>query len=174
VVSAACCSGGLGKNRVRWCLRRGSTALRNARGLSGAYAVGLPVFLNTFLNARATALASYFTSSYHLRLFSNNLAPTPATPLSSFVEASYTGYSPVSMSGLVGAPSKLADGRYQCSITPQTFQCTGGAGQLVYGWYIDDGSNCHLAQAFPAPVNLVPGAPYVLQIALQEISQSIL
>jgi hypothetical protein len=133
-----------------------------------------PVLGNALLSDRAATLAAVLNASHKLKLFANSLTPNPATPLASFVEATFAGYQGVALDSQFGAPTKVQDGQYQISTPFFTFTCSGGSGQLVYGWYIDDSVNMRLAQAFDTPVTIAPGSPYMLQIQPQEISQSIL
>lgn len=133
-----------------------------------------PVLSNQMLADRAGTLATYLNTAHKLKLFQNNIAPTPATPLASFVEANFPGYIGIDLTNQFGAPSKVTDGQYQIATPFFTFTCSSGSGQVVYGWWIDDGTNQKMSQAFDTPVTIAPGSPYLLQIQPQEISQSIL
>lgn len=134
----------------------------------------MPVLSNPLLTARATSLAALLNAGHKLKLFSNALTPTPATPLSAFVEASFAGYIGVDLTNQFGAPTKVVDGQWQIATPFFTFTCTAAPGQTIYGWWIDDGTNVKMSQAFDAAVNIAVGSPYMLQIQPQEISQSIL
>jgi hypothetical protein len=133
-----------------------------------------PVLGNQALTDRAGTLAAYLNVSHKLKLFVNALTVTPATPFASFVEASFTGYAAVDLAGQFTGPTKIQDGQFQITTPFYTFSCTGGAGQTVYGWWIDDGTSMKLAQTFDTPISITPGSPYTLQVQPQEISQSIL
>jgi len=134
----------------------------------------VPVLSNPLLDARAGTLATLLNSGHTLRLFQNNLTPTPATSLGSFTESTFTGYAAVSLSGQFGSPTFVTDGQYQIASGTYTFSCTGGSSQTIYGWYIDDGSNVKMSQRLDTPVTISSGGNYTLQVRPQEISQSIL
>lgn len=135
----------------------------------------MPCLGNQMCLDRCGTLATYLNGGGHkLKLFANNFLPTPASPIASFVEATFQGYLGVDLTNQFGAAAKVQDGQYQTSTPFFTFNCTGGAGQQIFGWWVDDGANMKLAQSFDAPITITPGSPYQLQIQPQEISQSIL
>ena len=119
-------------------------------------------------------MATLLNAGHKLKLFVNNILPTPATPLGAFTEASFPGYLAADLAGAFGAPVKVQDGQYQIATGFFTFTCTAAPGQTVYGWWIDDAANVKMAQAFDSPVSIAVGSPYMLQVQPQEISQSIL
>lgn len=132
------------------------------------------LFSNPFLLGRATTLRSFLNAGLHLRLFTNSLTPTPATPLSAFTEATFTGYASIPLSGQFGVPVLLTDGLWQIDSGVLTWSCTGGPGQTINGWYIDDGSQMLACQLLDTPIVLGSGGVYTLEIRPQEVTQSIL
>ena len=132
------------------------------------------LFSNALLLARATTLRSFLNTGLNLRLFTNSLTPTPATPLSAFTEATFTGYTPLSLSGQFGPPILVTDGLWQIDSGVLTWSCTGGSGETINGWYLDDGTQMLACQLLDTPVVIGSGGVYTLEIRPQEIAQSIL
>jgi hypothetical protein len=117
-------------------------------------AAALPVASNYFLSARATTLQTLLNSGQTLRLFQNNFSPTPASVLASFTEASYSGYAGLSLSAAFGAPTKIVDGEYQIASANQTFNGPASGSQVVYGWYVSDGTGVQFSGLFSSPVTM--------------------
>lgn len=106
--------------------------------------------LDAELDTLANIIGALLTGST-MHLFDNNVTIGTATLVASLNEASFAGYSSVS---LVGWSSPLIDGTnhaYTIPTTP-TFTPTapGGSGNL-YGYWIDKGSDFIGAQNFPTP-----------------------
>lgn len=136
-----------------------------------------PLYGNTLLEARANSLAAIFnglSTLYTLRLFQNIFLPTPATPLSSFVQSTFPGYAPIGLAGSFGSAVRVQDGQWEISSPIFGFGNTGSSSATVQGWYIDDGTNMVACQAFTTPVTITAGGTYTFQLRPQEISQSIL
>lgn len=132
-----------------------------------------PVASNYFLQARATTLQTLLNSSQTLRLFSNNLNPTPANVLTDFTEATYAGYAGVSLNGQFGAPTKVQDGEYQIASGTYTFNGPATGSQTIYGWYISDGTGVNFSGVFPAPITMTSGVSFTLQISPQTWAYSV-
>jgi len=111
---------------------------------------------------------------HRLRLFSNDITPTPGTLLDAFVEATYAGYTVKDPSGTWGAIYKVLNGLYQTDGTVFNYAATAGADQTVYGWYIDDGVVVRLSRRFNAPILMKPDVTFSLQIFPQGFATSIL
>lgn len=77
---------------------------------------------------------------WQLRMWTNDLTPTAATVLGDLVEATFTGYTRLTMdraSWLIGEP---ADGCVHATwgAYAQTWYCTGGPVETIYGYaYVD-------------------------------------
>jgi len=133
-----------------------------------------PLLSDPLLQSRAGTLQTLLNSGHTLRLFQNAITPTPATPLSSFTECTFTGYASISLASAFGTPTQVTSGQWQTQAAPFTFSCTGGSAQTIYGWYVDDGTNMVMCQLLDSPFTISSGLQFVLQVAPQEISQSIL
>lgn len=136
--------------------------------------MALPLYSDFILNARAATLQTILNSGHTLHLFSNNFPPTPATPLSSFIECTFGGYVPLSLAGLFTGPTQVQPGQWQLDSGLLSFPCSMSPGQTIYGWWIDDGTNLVACQLIDAPFAIAPGLTYFLLLRPQEISQSIL
>jgi hypothetical protein len=135
--------------------------------------MGVAVASNALLDARAGTLRTLLNSSHTLRLFKNNFTPTPASILSAFTQADFTGYASVSLASQFGAQTKIVDGEYQINSGTYTFTWTGGSDQTVYGWYIDDGTDVKFSQTFPSAILMTTGVSFTLQVNPQEWAFSI-
>jgi hypothetical protein len=83
-------------------------------------------------------------STAKLRLFKSNTTPSNATVLSDLTEATFAGYSAISLSGWSAAvvTAHVA----QSDPSPGTFTITSGT-QAIYGWYVTDSGNTKLLWA---------------------------
>jgi hypothetical protein len=108
---------------------------------------------NDFLAALTTRPAAALMTTPTVHLFTNQFQPNSLTPLVEFVEASFVGYADVALPALVGpvtGPSSQQE--LMCDVN-----FIAGAvvspGQLVYGYWIDNGypSVWYYAEAFPTP-----------------------
>jgi hypothetical protein len=137
--------------------------------------MGAPLYGNTFLAARANTLSAYLGGAgMTLRLFQNSFAPTPASPVAAFTESTFPGYNPVSLLGVWGTAQFVQDGQYQILSPIFTFNCTGGPGQNIWGWYITQIGLLIACQVFTSPTMIVSGGAFDFSLRPQEISQSIL
>lgn len=110
-----------------------------------------------------------------LRLFRNDLEPTPATNAGDVLEANFLGYSPVLLMGQLGAPTLIAAGEYE-SITP-AFQFqppASGPGNMIYGFYIYFGAQVVGISRFLEPVPLEIGGQLLsLRLRVRSVSESV-
>lgn len=140
-------------------------------GLAVLFAVvafwAVPVASNYFLNARATTLQTLLNSGQTLRLFANNITPTPATALSAFTEASYSGYAGISLASVFGSPTKIIDGEYQIQSTNLVFNGPATGSQVVYGWYVSDGTGVQFSGLFSSPITMDSTVTLTLQLSPQ-------
>lgn len=81
-----------------------------------------------------------------LRLYENNYTPTEADTAASYTEATFTGYSALTLTGSSwgaaspGAPSSIA-------YAQQTFTSSASQSKLVYGYYLTQASSGTLVYA---------------------------
>lgn len=95
-----------------------------------------------------------FVGGYIVGLYSNNYTPANSSVLADFTPASFVGYSVVALARLDFAPPViLSNVAYITSSVTPIYDCTGGAPETVYGWYMADGSLTHViaAQRFDVP-----------------------
>jgi hypothetical protein len=98
--------------------------------------------------------------NYILRLYQNNVVPTDASVTATFTEATFPGYAAVPVPRAdFNDPVIIADVAIStCTFVP-TYTCTGGAGQLVYGWFFVGATSnvCLAAQRFDFARNMTAG-----------------
>lgn len=103
-----------------------------------------------------------------IRLFRNNIVPTPATQRGDFVEADYPGYVVKLPATAIIGPRKIVDGGYQFGFGPYAWASTAPTDQIVYGWYITGGSRpLWYSGVFANPVPMTVGNPLTSAIYLQ-------
>jgi hypothetical protein len=105
-----------------------------------------------------------YPAGFVMRLYTNNVTPTPQTVLGDLTQAlnaDIPGYAAVAITW-DGTPSRSPDGSWIDYGTDAPFIATGaGSGaNTVYGWYLTDAANTVLlgAQLLPAPFTFtLPG-----------------
>lgn len=118
---------------------------------------------------------SQLTIGSTLRLYANDYTPTPLDTWGSFTEASFTGYAAVSLVGLYPTPVAVVPGQWEMSMPSQIFNCSGGAGETVYGCAILDNSlNLWFSFPFAAPIVFAAGQSYAVSVDLNEWSASVI
>lgn len=111
---------------------------------------------------------------HHLRLYRNDFTTIPSTSLPDFVEANFDGYAAKDVDTAWNAIFKVLNGLYQ--FDSDAFTWVGGtlADQVVYGWYIEDGTDVIISKRFPSPIHVVMDTSIILTISPQVFSVSIL
>ena len=85
--------------------------------------------------ALKTALSS--NDDYKLQLFQNNITPTYSTSSGSYTLANFTGYSDATLTRSGWNASTSSSGVATITYgTEQTFTCSGGSPQTIYGYLI--------------------------------------
>lgn len=75
----------------------------------------------------------------NIRLFQNDLDPTPSTVLGDLTEATYTGYAMIAVAAWNAGYTEPTTGRGTIVTPLAQFQPTGSAvTNLIYGWYYTD------------------------------------
>jgi len=98
-------------------------------------------------------------TSATLRLFRNDLEPTPATEVAEFLEANWGGYTPISLLNQLAVPTLAQDGDWESTTAKFVFVPPAiGVGNRIYGCYITLGGFLEAAQRFVQPFDMVPGA----------------
>jgi hypothetical protein len=137
-------------------------------------ALGGIIACNDLIEFVINAWEFQLNSASTLHLYQTVVALTPATIASDLTESTFTGYAAKNLAGLYGTPAQVIDGEWQTIIPSQTFTCTAGAAQTVYGYWIDDGSQMYWVEAFSTPLLMVAGGSFGLQLNLQEWALAIL
>jgi hypothetical protein len=109
-------------------------------------------FLNTVIGAFNTVPAAKLVNAAKLRLsLSNAFNPAPGSTIASLAanEATFTGYTAGGYAFAASAALNLS-GNAQGSVTPILITASGSTTQnVIYGYWIDDGTNLILGEAFP-------------------------
>jgi hypothetical protein len=102
-------------------------------------------------------------SPLQVGLFANNITPTPATPLVSFLAPTFVGYA-AQPCGTWGAAIINADGDGEISADPLTYTPTSiGAAEDIYGWVAWLGTEVVCSERFP-------GGPYPMGGTLDDLT----
>jgi hypothetical protein len=99
--------------------------------------------------------------NFWLALYSNNYTPDDNTTLSNFTEATFLGYQLLAvLRSQMTATALLANVAYQWRVPTPVYNCTGGAAQTIYGWYLvsQQTNQVIAAQRFDVPRVMSPGA----------------
>jgi hypothetical protein len=106
-----------------------------------------------------------------LRSYSNNYTPVLGSSTGSFTESTYTGYGSITLTGW-SAPYDNGLSGAQTDHALQTWTCTGGSPQNIYGIYVTKGGVLVFAMRDPAaPFSMGPGGLYgaILEYLLENI-----
>lgn len=112
-----------------------------------------------------------------LRLFSAySHPPGPGTVVGDLTEASYPGYSSISLYLTFGPSGKVIDGQYQALNPLVTFATSGAGPYPILGYYVDTfpGHTMLLLELFDVPFQLTPGNALTLQLQFNQWSRSVL
>jgi hypothetical protein len=96
-----------------------------------------------------------------LELYSNNYTPDDDSEFTSFDSATFPGYASITLPrNQFGAPAIAAHIAYTQTLQVPAYTCTGGGGQLVYGWFLygADSFKVIAAQRFDNARNMTNGA----------------
>lgn len=124
--------------------------------------------------ALARGLESW--TGFQMHLFQNNLDPDDDTVLADFTQASFSGYTPVTISfPLNGTITVAGEARLQAS--PANFQCapTIVVGNSIYGYYITQESGTQLiySERFSAAPFLMDSPGAVLTVVTTAVAKSL-
>lgn len=110
---------------------------------------------NAQLARELMATVATLNANHNLRLFVNDVTPTPAMTAATFVEASFPGYVPVNLNNQWMVPMMEEDGKIVTMTGPHDFERTAtGVTQLAYGAYVTDLSlSPVLAARFELPIS---------------------
>lgn len=97
---------------------------------------------------------------YLLKLFSNAVTPDVNTTISTFTEANFPGYAPLTLTRAGWSTDSIAFGKAQITYPIQSFFCTGGTVQLIYGHFFLSSTSQKVlwAESYTVPVAMVPNA----------------
>lgn len=103
-------------------------------------------------------------------------APGPGSVYTDFTEATYPGYAPKPLEGLLSSPVQVVAGQYQSSTSQLGFATSGAGPYAVLGWGLVNHYTGVLFcfEVFDQPWQLTPGNPLVLEIQLNQWSRSVL
>lgn len=98
---------------------------------------------------------------YVLSLYQNNYTPVDGSTGTDFTDSTFPGYADVDIDQTdMGAAAVVANVAVsECNFVP-VFTCTGGAGELAYGWYLAGRTSGLVlaAQRFDVARNMTSGA----------------
>jgi hypothetical protein len=93
------------------------------------------------------------TRDYTLKLYKNNYTPIATTTSSSFTEATFTGYSAITLTRENWGNATTVDGKAESTYDTLISWTCGATGDTIYGYWVEDASdNCILwAEKFTNP-----------------------
>ncbi len=109
----------------------------------------------------ACGLQSNYAS--RIKLFSNNHVPGPTTVAGSLVEATFTGYSFISLSGVSVSGSLDMESRAVLSYSACTWTKSGATGNTIYGYWVSDAAGVLLwVERFDSTIPMVSDGAYLV------------
>ena len=124
------------------------------------------VALNFGLVGVANLTRAVLNNGHSLRLFCNNIQPTPGMSELDFSEISFNGYNRKNLNGLWAVPLKIRDGEYLLRTGALSWTCNAASDQIVYGWYIVGDNNAKYAARLPDPIELGPMTSFSVAVQL--------
>lgn len=119
---------------------------------------------NALLKTTATDLMVFLNNGTFLGLYTNPLSPSPAHVLGDFAEANFGGYRRQPINFTFPPPRKQQDGEYESTGPEFTFTCNANPSNLVYGWYLSNGTDVLLSAPFTMPIPVNVGTTFTVQI----------
>lgn len=119
---------------------------------------------NDFLKLIASYAVGKLNGNCWLKLYTNNLPPTPANVLANFQEATFGGYFAQAVAGSFPGPNRAQDGEYASQSPEFSFSCGSAPTNVIYGWYITDGSIVLLSSPFLLPIVVNIGTKFTVSI----------
>ncbi len=102
----------------------------------------------------ATWLYGQLQTDRQLRLFQNNVIPTPETVAADLQESTFPGYVAVPLVGKWRVPRKVKTGLYLIDISPIQFTLGAPAVQQVFGCYVTHLGSVDFVNQFDPPIDL--------------------
>lgn len=137
----------------------------------------MKIVTNLELLRIATALVADYggVPGATLRLFKNDITPSPAITVSDLTECDASNYTPKLLTGDLSAPAKVADGWYESVSSVYTYQPSfTGLPNTVYGSYVLFGGQVVALSYFPEVQKIgTGGVPFKLQLRLAIKSESL-
>lgn len=103
--------------------------------------------------------------NFLLALYQNNYTPVDASTIGSFTQATFPGYADVPLTrASFGTSALVGNIAYSTYPSVPTYTCSGGGGQIVYGWvmYGASSNKVYAAGLLSASRNMVTGAVLTL------------
>lgn len=115
-------------------------------------------FSNAWLRDQLTSIADKLNLDCTLRLYTNQVAITPALGIGAFTEASWDTYESVSLIGKFQEVQKRADGEWIVCAERATFPLPDAGGPTnVWGIFLTNAQGLVCARAFPSAFVVLPG-----------------
>jgi len=109
----------------------------------------------------AVALGQRAAEDIDVELYSNNYTPVDGSTAANFTPATFTGSGVKTVAVGDWAPAAVVANVAETVGTPApAWTCSGGGGELIYGWYMvtSDDDTTLAAQKFDVPRNMTTGA----------------
>lgn len=128
---------------------------------------------NVLLEDRAKKLLEYLSANTTLRLYSNNLNPTPKNAIGDFTEATFAGYARRSMTGQWSEVRKEEEGKY--TFTSKNIVWTGAVGAIgiVVGWMLVTNAKVIFSARLPVTWDAAPGKKVEVRVNIVTSAASI-
>lgn len=119
---------------------------------------GNPVVFDVVVKAQAAAArAEVNAAGATLRLYRNDISPTPLTVMADFLEPTWVGYAPVALVGLWPSALQVRPSWYQLKLPPQTYTVGSATAESCYGLFLERAGMLLYSEPFDIPFSVPIG-----------------
>jgi len=153
---------------IEWVLSKSEE--RGTKPMAGVVAMDLMV-----KRSMAWVIEQVLLGDAYLRLYQNDLTPTPANTVpADFQEADFGGYIPLPVASTFPPEVQVIAGRWRSRSAIQIWMPPATGMQTIYGWFITVGPEVIFAARFAAPIIMASDSlPLALTIDLESIARSL-
>jgi hypothetical protein len=118
------------------------------------------LFSAIWTQSRAAAARTVLNADHVVRLFTNDIAVSPATVTTDFAEANFDTYAEQALTGLVAVPTFVEAGRYRLTVGPFDYLVPLVAGNVLRGWYVVNTVSAVTVccQKWTSPISFTPSS----------------
>lgn len=122
-----------------------------------------------WLDAALQSAGFSSAEDYDVKLYQNNYTPVDTSTTSNFTEATFTGYTLVTITHATFPAASISSNIAVSDAGNATFSCSGGASQTIYGCYVvgHTSGKVYAAVIFDASITVVSGLSISVDVKFQ-------